>query len=228
MSESVLNAQGLSRTFTRRNSEPVTVLQEASLTVEAGEIVCIQGRSGSGKSTLLNILGLLDRPTAGRLQIGDQTIAELNDDQLSALRGEYLGFVFQQFYLVAGKSARENVAEPLLFGTASERRERNSRAEYLLQLVGLHHRVHAKPSVLSGGEQQRVAIARALARRPRLLLADEPTGALDIQTGDQVMDLLVALVRQEGTALVLVTHDDEVAARADRRLRIHDGMLVSS
>ncbi|MCO5215269.1 MAG: ABC transporter ATP-binding protein [Thermomicrobiales bacterium] len=228
MSACIVEASGLSRTFERRGSEPVTVLREATLEVMAGEIVCIQGRSGSGKSTLLNILGLLDRSTSGRLKIGDQDVAGMSDDRLSALRGTYLGFVFQQFYLVVGKTARENVAEPLLFGTDPERRGRHRRAEHLLQLVGLEHRTHEKPNILSGGEQQRVAIARALARGPKLLLADEPTGALDTQTGDQVMDLLVSLVRQEGTSLVLVTHDDEIAARADRRFRIHDGTLVST
>ena len=228
MTEPILVATHLGRTFTRRHTEPVIVVREAPLQIGAGEVVCIQGRSGSGKSTLLNILGLLDRPTSGQLSLGGRETAALNDDQVSNLRGSFLGFVFQQFYLFPGKTALGNVAEPLLFGTTEERQERHDRAAQLLEKVGLAHRMHEKPNVLSGGEQQRVAIARALARRPKVILADEPTGALDTQTGEQVMELLVSMVRHDGTSLVLVTHDNEIAARADRILRIHDGVLESA
>jgi putative ABC transport system ATP-binding protein len=191
----------------------VIALAGVSLDVAAGELVAIVGPSGSGKSTLLNIIGTLDRPTAGTVHLAGQDVARLGDRQLSALRAREIGFVFQQFHLADGLTAAENVATGLLF------------AREALDRVGLAHRAGHRPQQLSGGERQRVAIARALVNRPSLVLADEPTGALDTTTGRAVLGLLRRL-NEEGTTIALITHDRDIAASVPRRIEIRDGRLV--
>ena len=213
------------KAFSLHSGDRLDVLHDINLTINAGERVAIVGRSGSGKSTLLNILGLLDPPTHGDYLCDGEDVAELGDIRASALRGSFVGFVFQQFHLIDGRTALQNVAEPLLFADAPSRMERTARARELLARVGLHDRMHALPHLLSGGERQRVAIARALVRHPRLILADEPTGSLDVRTGELVLQTLVEVSEAQQVALVLVTHDAAVAARAERVFLLEDGVL---
>ena len=212
--------------LTRRvdnGGEPLTILHDISFAVAAAETVAIVGASGSGKSTLLGLLAGLDLPTSGSVSLAGEDITRLDEDSRAVLRGRLLGFVFQSFQLLPSLSALENVMLPLeLAGVANARSE----AEYWLQRVGLAHRLRHYPKHLSGGEQQRVALARAFAPRPRLVLADEPTGNLDAATGHQVIDLMFAINAERATTLLLVTHDEEIAARCCRRLRMHAGELV--
>ncbi|WP_238019014.1 ABC transporter ATP-binding protein [Dactylosporangium sp. AC04546] len=202
----------------------VTALDEVSMHIEQGELTAIVGPSGSGKSTMLNIVGTLDRPTSGTVRIDGQDVARLSDRRLSELRATRIGFVFQQFHLAAGTSALDNVADGLLY-TGMRRPERRKRAAEALERVGLAHRVDHDPHELSGGEKQRVAIARAVAGRPPLLLADEPTGALDSQSGAGVMALLRDL-HAGGTTVVVITHDREIADSLPRQIRMRDGHIV--
>ncbi|GAA1559881.1 ABC transporter ATP-binding protein [Dactylosporangium maewongense] len=205
----------------------VPALRGVSFTVDAGDYVAIIGPSGSGKSTLMHLLGGLDRPTAGSLRIGGRDVAGLDPQALARLRNETIGFVFQSFHLLARTSAVDNVALPLVYRgmRASERRRR---AVAMLERVGLGHRLDHRPNQLSGGEQQRVAIARALVTDPQVLLADEPTGNLDTRNGQAVLALLETLNAEQGVALVIVTHDNEVADRAHRKIVMRDGVIVST
>ncbi|MGH8905924.1 MAG: ABC transporter ATP-binding protein [Egibacteraceae bacterium] len=202
----------------------VQALRGVTLAVQQGEFVTIVGPSGSGKSTLLHLLGALDRPTTGAIRFNGQDVADINDAALARLRNREIGFVFQQFQLLGRASAVANVALPLLYA-GEPRAERIARAEAALQAVGLGHRLRHRPSQLSGGEQQRVAIARALVTEPGLLLADEPTGNLDSATGVEVMGLLRRLNQERGVALVVITHDQDIATLAPRRFGIRDGVL---
>lgn len=202
--------------------EPLTILHENSFCVAAGETVAIVGASGSGKSTLLGLLAGLDLPTSGSITLAGESLAPLDEDARAVLRGRVLGFVFQSFQLLPSLNAIENVMLPLeLAGVANARQE----AEHWLSRVGLSHRLRHYPKHLSGGEQQRVALARAFAPKPQLVLADEPTGNLDAATGHQIIELMFAINAESGTTLILVTHDEEIAARCNRRLRMHAGRI---
>ncbi|HET7567373.1 MAG TPA: ABC transporter ATP-binding protein [Gaiellaceae bacterium] len=199
----------------------IRALADVSLRLAPGELVALTGPSGGGKSTLLNLIGALDRPDAGEIRVGGEDVTRLDD--ASGYRAGTVGFVFQFHNLISTLTALENVQVPMLGRRGRAERER--RARELLGEVGLEHRAGSYPPTLSGGERQRVAIARALANEPRLLLADEPTGALDSETGAQILELLRRLRDEHGTTILLVTNDDGVAAQADRTLRIRDGVL---
>ena len=212
--------------LTRRlpsGSEILTILDHVDLRIDAGEFVAILGPSGSGKSTLLGLLAGLDRPSDGSVQLDGQPLETLDEDALALLRREKVGFVFQNFQLLENLTARENILLPMELGGMSGA---TARADDLLQRVGLGKRGHHYPAQLSGGEQQRIALARAFGPSPGLLLADEPTGNLDSETGRAALDLLVGMQEAEGTTLVLVTHDHQVAERARRRVHIEGGRIV--
>ncbi|MGW1108435.1 ABC transporter ATP-binding protein [Streptomyces sp. NPDC002540] len=203
----------------------VHALRGVNLTVEAGELLAVVGPSGSGKSTMLNVMGTLDKPTTGTVEVAGYDVSRLSDSRLSALRARHIGFVFQHFHLAAGRDAVDNVADGLLYAGVPLR-ERRARAREALAGVRLEHRCSHTPNELSGGEKQRVAIARALVGAPRLLLADEPTGALDTASGKIVMELLHEL-NASGTTICVITHDNEIADSLPRRVRFKDGEIVS-
>jgi len=202
----------------------VHALRGVDLSIDPGEFVAIMGPSGSGKSTLMNVIGCLDLPDSGIYRLNDADVTALGGDALARVRNRTVGFVFQSFNLLARTSALENVEMPLIYAGV-EKRQRRQRARALLEKFGLADRLHHLPSQLSGGQQQRVAIARALVNRPAILLADEPTGNLDTASGEEVMDILEDLNRNEGATVIAITHEHEVAARAQRMLTLRDGNL---
>lgn len=221
----LLELRDLTRSVRLPGGRGLDILTGVDLAVRGGEHVSVVGRSGSGKTTLLNLLGLIDRQTSGTLTFDGVEVARLSDRRRARLRGASIGFVFQQFNLLDGRTALENVMMPMLYGTARQFWRRERVALEMLDRVGLADRAHQKPNRLSGGEQQRVAVARALVRRPRLILADEPTGALDVTTGEAVMGLLDEIARESGAALVTITHDLQVAAMSGRTYLLDAGTL---
>ena len=222
----LLHLAGVTRTVQLIDAPPLTILSGVDLDVEVGDRVSIVGRSGSGKSTLLNLLGLLDNPTSGELDFDNRPVKSFSSGERDRVRGRDVGFIFQQFNLLQGRTALENVMTPLLYAQGKQFWQRARIATEMLDRVGLGHRLGAMPDKLSGGEQQRVAIARSLVRGPRLILADEPTGALDLETGADVMALLDEVATGSGAALITITHDPAIAALATRHLRLDHGVLT--
>ena len=218
----ILNLQNIYKDY-QQEKLVVPVLKDVSLTVEEGEYVAIMGPSGSGKTTLMNIIGCLDRPTSGTYELAGENVLKLKDRELPDLRLKSIGFVFQSFQLMPRESAVENVALPLSYAGV-RKKERRSRATKALERVGLGDRVNFRPTQLSGGQKQRVAIARAMVNHPKILLADEPTGALDSKSGEQIMELFDSL-NEEGVTIVMITHDPKIAAKAKRIVRIIDGEI---
>lgn len=219
----VIEAHGLKKTYIMGEIE-VHALCGVDFCLNRGEVVSIMGPSGSGKSTLMNILGCLDRPTAGSYCLDGDLVSDLQDDELALIRNQKVGFVFQSFNLLGRQTALSNVELPMRYAGISNGRRK--RAIEALESVGLGDRIHHRPNELSGGQQQRVAVARALVNNPAMILADEPTGNLDSKSGDEVMKILLDLNREFGTTLVFVTHDPEIAAQTDRIIQLFDGLVI--
>jgi putative ABC transport system ATP-binding protein len=220
----VIRLEGVARSY-RMGDVEVHALRGVDFQIDEGEWVAIMGPSGSGKSTLMNILGCLDQPTAGSYWLTNTDVSTLNDDQLAAIRGQRIGFVFQQFNLLSRTSALQNVELPLVYaGNGNHRRKRAMQA---LEAVGLTDRINHRPNELSGGQQQRVAIARALVNDPSIILADEPTGNLDSKTGDEIMELFRRLHDERNITIIFVTHDPDLAQRVPRRIMLRDGVVVA-
>lgn len=220
----VVNAKDLSKVYKMGNVE-VHALRGLSLQVKAGEVMAIMGPSGSGKSTLMNILGCLDRPSSGSYELDGESVANLDDDQLADIRSRKVGFIFQTFNLLGRTTALDNVELPLRYAGASN--GRRERARQALEAVGLGDRLHHRPNELSGGQQQRVAIARALVNKPAIILADEPTGNLDSKAGEDIINLLLGLNKTQGVTLIIVTHDQDIAAQTNRIVTIRDGQIAN-
>lgn len=224
MSEYVIDAEGITKVYKMGEIE-VHALRGVSLKVERGEVISIMGPSGSGKSTLMNVLGALDRPTDGTYHLNGELVSELSDDELAVIRNREVGFVFQTFNLLGRHTALANVELPLRYaGVTNGKRKRATEA---LEAVGLGDRIKHRPNELSGGQQQRVAIARALVNQPAIILADEPTGNLDTKSGAEILDILLDLNKEQGTTLIFVTHDAEIASRTQRRVRLLDGLIMN-
>jgi putative ABC transport system ATP-binding protein len=220
---SIVEASGIRKEFPNMTTP---VLDDVSIDVKSGEIVALMGPSGSGKSTLMNILGCLDGPTRGRYVLGGRDVSTLSARERAWVRLHYIGFIFQSFHLIADHTVLENVTLPMYYAGV-DRNEREARAVELIERVGLGHRLGHRPAQLSGGEKQRVAIARAVSGKPRLLLADEPTGALDTRTGSEVMELLLELHESRALTLIIVTHDPEIAEYCHRQVFLRDGKVIS-
>jgi putative ABC transport system ATP-binding protein len=220
----LISLRSVGRTY-RTDGIAVTAVRNVSFDVDQGEILAVMGPSGSGKSTLMNMIGLLDLPSEGAIYLEGANVADLSEDRRSTLRARSIGFVFQSYNLLARHNAIDNVALPLVYCGVGHK-ERVERAEQSLEAVGMLHRAHHFPRQLSGGEQQRVAIARALIASPLIVLADEPTGALDSRTGAEILALFAAL-NQRGQTIVMITHDPRIAMQCRRTIRLHDGELVS-
>ena len=223
----LLRLTKVARTVRLPDDRELHILTGVDLVVSTGDHVGIIGRSGTGKSTLLNLLGLLDRPTTGTIEWAGKDVRKLSARAAAGIRGRDVGFVFQQFNLLPGRTALENVAAPLMYAPGRQFWKRRDIAAAMLDRVGLGDRLDSKPESLSGGEQQRVAIARALVRGPRVVLADEPTGALDLETGEQIMGLLDGVTTESGAALITITHDVNVAQMARQRFQLGDGVLTA-
>jgi putative ABC transport system ATP-binding protein len=223
MAEWVVDAHDLTKVYQMGQVE-VQALRGASIQIANGEVVSIMGPSGSGKSTMMNILGCLDRPTSGEYTLDGELVSSLNDDRLSAIRNHKVGFVFQNFNLLKLVSALDNVELPLRYA-GKHNGQLKGKAMAALEAVGLGDRIHHRPNELSGGQQQRVAIARALVNEPAIILADEPTGALDSKSGKEVMELLLNLNQERGTTLIFVTHDPTIAAMTQRVIHLRDGLV---
>ncbi|MEY2849379.1 MAG: hypothetical protein RI885_2046 [Actinomycetota bacterium] len=223
----LLALEAVTRSVRLPDASMLEILRGVDLDVESGDHVSVVGRSGSGKTTLLNLLGLLDTPTSGTIHFEDRLVSTLSSGARDRARGSEIGFIFQQFNLLQGRTALENVVTPLMYATGRQFWRRRAIAGEMLDRVGLSARRDSMPEKLSGGEQQRVAIARALVRGPRLILADEPTGALDIETGATVMKLLDDVAEASGAALITITHDVNVAALARRHYRLDGGVLTA-
>lgn len=219
----MLTLNNISKSY-KLGKEEVPILKHINLTVKAGEFLAIMGPSGSGKSTLMNIIGCLDRPTSGTYMLDQMDVLKGKDGALADIRNESIGFVFQTFHLLPRLTALQNVELPMIYNKV-KKKERRQRAYEALEKVGLKDRISYKPPKLSGGQKQRVAIARALVNQPRFILADEPTGALDTKSSEQILSLFSQL-HQEGTSIIMITHDPDVARKADRTVFIRDGELV--
>lgn len=220
----LIEMRGIVKRFNEGLDSELTVIPGLDFSVDEGEFVAVVGQSGSGKSTLMNIIGLLDRPTAGEYQLAGVDALALGDDKLASFRGQKIGFIFQNFNLIGRMSALKNVEMPMVYAGVSTH-ERTQRAENLLEMVGMSDRMNHLPNELSGGQKQRVAVARALANQPEILLADEPTGALDSQTGRMVMDLFHELHRTHGKTILFITHNPELADECSRTVTMKDGVL---
>lgn len=226
MSRNIIEMKNIIKNFYLGTPNELHIIKDISLEVKEGDFISIVGASGSGKSTLMNMIGVLDRPTSGEYILDGISVAKMTDNDMSDVRNKKIGFVFQTFNLIPRSSALKNVELPMLYA-GLEGRKRSQRAKEFLELVGMGDRMSHLPNELSGGQKQRVAIARALANNPAIILADEPTGALDSSTGRMVMDLFHKVHREDGKTIVLITHNNELAQETDRVVTIRDGSIVS-